>query len=77
MLANMGHTDPISHFNRTHLKNRILVQDRGGAELLTGGILLYVEDLRATTKIKLGGSSRNAGKRGTNPAKRREAKRHF
>ena len=54
---------------RTHLKNRILVQDRGGAEfpplsgaslliksslwVVTGGILLYVEDL----------------KRGTNPAK--------
>ena len=38
---------------RTHLKNRILVQDRGGAEFQTGGILLYVEDL----------------KRGTNPAK--------
>ena len=38
---------------RTHLKNRILVQDCGGAELQTGGILLYLEDL----------------KRGTNPAK--------
>jgi hypothetical protein len=49
------------HLFRTHLKNRILVQDRGGAELQPAGILLYVEDL----------------KRGTNPAKRREAKRHF
>jgi len=39
---------------RTYLKNRILVQDRGGAELYTGGILLYVEDL----------------KRGTNPAEK-------
>jgi hypothetical protein len=43
-----------------------LVQDRGGAEFQTEGILLYVEDLRLTMKIKLGGSSRNAGKRGTN-----------
>jgi hypothetical protein len=43
-----------------------LVQDRGGAEFQTGGILLYVEDLRPTMKIKLGGSSRNAGKLGTN-----------
>ena len=39
---------------RSHLKNRILVQDRGGAEFQTGGILLYVEDL----------------KRGTNPAEK-------
>jgi hypothetical protein len=31
---------------RTYLKNRILVQDRGGAEFQTGGILLYVEDLK-------------------------------
>ena len=38
---------------------------------------MYVEDLRPTMKIKIGGSSRNAGKHGTNPAKRREAKRHF
>ena len=48
-------------FIRTHLKNRILVQDCGGAEFQTGGILLYVEDLKL----------------GTNPAKRREAKSHF
>jgi hypothetical protein len=34
---------------RTHLKNRILVQDRGGAEFQTGGILLYVEDLKRGT----------------------------
>jgi hypothetical protein len=39
---------------RTHLKNRILVQDRGGAEFQTAGILEYVEDL----------------KRGTNPAEK-------
>ena len=29
---------------RARLKNRILVQDRGGAYFLTGGILLYIED---------------------------------
>ena len=31
---------------RTRLKNRILVQDRGGAEFKPSGILLYVEDLK-------------------------------
>jgi hypothetical protein len=35
--------------SRTYLKNRILVQDRGGAELQTAGILLYVEDLKRGT----------------------------
>jgi hypothetical protein len=39
---------------RTHLKNRILVQDRGGAELHTGGILLYVEDLKRGTNKDIG-----------------------
>jgi hypothetical protein len=46
---------------RTYLKNRILVQDRGGAEFQTGGILLYVEDLKL----------------GTNKDQRYWAKRHF
>jgi len=31
---------------RSHLKNRIFVQDRGGAELQTAGILLNFEDLK-------------------------------
>jgi hypothetical protein len=44
---------PRQNYTRIHFKNRILVQDHGGAEFHTGGILLYVEDL----------------KRGTNPAK--------
>jgi hypothetical protein len=39
---------------RTHLKNRILVQDRGGAEFQTGGILLYVEDLKRGTNKDIG-----------------------
>jgi hypothetical protein len=39
---------------RTYLKNRILVQDRGGAEFQTAGNLWVVEDL----------------KRGTNPAEK-------
>jgi hypothetical protein len=39
---------------RTHLKNRILVQDRGGAEFQTGGILLYVEDLKRGTNKEIG-----------------------
>jgi hypothetical protein len=38
----------------THLKNRILVQDRGGAEFQTGGILLYVEDLKRGTNKNIG-----------------------
>jgi hypothetical protein len=56
--------------NRTLLKNRILVQDCGGAELpplsgasrliksslgvVTGGILLYVEDLKRGTNKNIG-----------------------
>jgi prepilin-type N-terminal cleavage/methylation domain-containing protein len=39
----------ISKIFRSHLKNRILAQNRGGAEFQTGGILLYVEDLRRGT----------------------------
>jgi hypothetical protein len=39
---------------RTYLKNRILVQDRGGAEFQTGGILLYVEDLKRGTNKDIG-----------------------
>jgi len=31
---------------RSHLKNRILVQDRGGAEFQTAGNLWVVEDLK-------------------------------
>jgi hypothetical protein len=38
---------------RTHLKNRILVQDRGGAKFLTGGIRLYVEDLKRGTNKEI------------------------
>jgi hypothetical protein len=40
--------------SRTYLKNRILVQDRGGAELQTAGILLYVEDLKRGTNKDIG-----------------------
>jgi hypothetical protein len=31
-----------------------LVQDRGGAEIQTGGILLYVEDLKRGTNKDIG-----------------------
>jgi hypothetical protein len=41
-------------FFRSHLKNRILVQDRGGAEFQTAGILLYVEDLKRGTNKDIG-----------------------
>jgi hypothetical protein len=36
--------------SRTHL----MVQDRGGAEFQTGGILLYVEDLKRGTNKDIG-----------------------
>ena len=39
---------------RTCLKNRILVQDRGGAEFKTGGILLYVEDFKRGSNKDIG-----------------------
>jgi len=39
---------------RIHLKNRILVQDRGGTELQTGGILLYIEDLKRGSNKDIG-----------------------
>jgi len=38
---------------RTHLKNKLLVQDRGGTELYTGGILLYVKDLKRGTNKEI------------------------
>jgi len=43
-----------SKLSRSQLKNRILVQDRGGAEFQTGGILLYVEDLKRDTNKDIG-----------------------
>ena len=39
---------------RTYLKNRILVQDRGGAAFQTAGILLYVEDLKREANKDIG-----------------------
>ena len=39
---------------RIHFKNRILVQDRGGAEFKTAGILLYVEDFKRGTNKDIG-----------------------
>jgi len=44
----------LKHDTGSHLKNRILVQDRGGAEFQTGGILLYVEDLKRGTNKDIG-----------------------
>jgi hypothetical protein len=40
--------------NRRHLKNKILVQYRGGAEFRTGGILQYFEDLKQGTNKEIG-----------------------
>jgi hypothetical protein len=39
---------------KTHLKNRILVQDRGGTEFQTAGNLLVVEDLKRGTNKDIG-----------------------
>jgi len=39
---------------RSHLKNRILVPDRGGAEFKTAGNLLVVEDLKRGTNKDIG-----------------------
>jgi hypothetical protein len=38
----------------SHLKNRILVQGRGGAEFQPGGILEYFEDLKRGTNKDIG-----------------------
>jgi hypothetical protein len=62
---------------RTYLKNRILVQNRGGAEFSS------VVGLPAWSLIFVGHKPQvrlrriEDLKRGINPAKRREAKRHF
>ena len=50
----IGGQEPRLPIDRTHLKNRILVQDRGGAEFKTAGILLYVEDLKRGTNKDIG-----------------------
>jgi len=39
---------------RIHLKNRILVQDRGGAAFQTAGNLWVVEDLKRGTNKDIG-----------------------
>ena len=41
-------------FTRSHLKKRILVQNRGGAVFQTGGILKYFEDLKQGTNKEFG-----------------------
>jgi hypothetical protein len=52
---------------RTHLKNRILVQDCRGAEFQTAGILLYVEDLkRGTNPAEKGGRPKDSFETGSN-----------
>ena len=40
--------------HRGYLKNRISVQNRGGAVFQTGGILQYFEDLKQGTNKELG-----------------------
>mgnify|MGYP001819459866 CR=1 FL=1 len=39
---------------RSRLKNRILAQGQGGAEFQTGGILMYVEDLKRGPNAEIG-----------------------
>ena len=63
----MGYRFALSFRTRTHLKNRILVQDRGGAKFQTGGILLYVEDLKqGTNPAGKGGRPKDIFEMGSN-----------
>jgi len=39
---------------RSHRKNRILVQDQGGAEVLPAGILKYSEELKRGPNTEIG-----------------------
>jgi hypothetical protein len=39
---------------RSHLKNRILVQDQGGAEIQPAGILKYSEELKRGPNTEIG-----------------------
>jgi hypothetical protein len=41
-------------FTTSHLKKRILVQDRGGGEIYTGGILKYSEELNFASNKDIG-----------------------
>jgi len=41
-------------FSRSHFKNRILVQGRGGDEFETAGILEYFEDWKRGTNKDIG-----------------------
>jgi hypothetical protein len=43
-----------NHKNRSHLKKRILVQDQGGCDIQTGGILQYFEDLNFAPNAEIG-----------------------
>ena len=49
----MGPKD-IFEMDRNHLKNRILVPDRGGDEFQTAGNLWVVEDLKRGTNKDMG-----------------------
>jgi hypothetical protein len=40
--------------HRSHLKNRILVQDQGGAEVQPAGILKYSEELKRGPNTEIG-----------------------
>jgi len=39
---------------RDHFKNKVLVQDRGGAEFQSGGILQYFEELKQGSNKEIG-----------------------
>jgi hypothetical protein len=41
-------------YTRSHLKNRILVQDQGGAEFQPAGILKYSEELNRGPNTEVG-----------------------
>jgi len=53
-LPENGQRQIIKILSRSHLKKRILVQVRGGAEFKTAGILKYFEDFKRGTNKEIG-----------------------
>jgi hypothetical protein len=49
-----GRSNEFSNTTRSHLKNWILVQNRGGGVFQTGGILKYFGDLKQDTNKEFG-----------------------
>ena len=54
MLAKAGAINAVRALFRSHLKNRILVQDQGGAEFQPADILKYFEELKLGPNAEVG-----------------------